>query len=326
MATSAKFPTAAATLADFGGELPGFPEAVLSGAHNNSVTTITLTATVPTAWPTAGWVTIDTEIIQYAGKSGATLTSCTRGAQSAYGGSVAASHADTAKVGFYLTPQVFNQALAEIIAVETQLITDGAQWTWSWLPGLAVQSDLTGTGTFANPTATIDSFVSLSTGATSGSLSGIRKQLRAASGVAGTNGVSRVRRWEFSYYSDVNANTNAYVFLTDENAATAPSLTARHLGLKQVGAVVSFTTADGSTEQATDVSAFFTTQTIRMCWVTFDGTTAKLYVDGTLRATHATNVPGTSSGTNPELHVTIANTSAAAQALQFGPTAARIAF
>src|SRR5882762_7104260 len=139
------------------------------------------------------------------------------------------------------------------------------RWAWSWLPGMAIQSDLTGTGSFANTTATIDSFVALATGATSGSLSGIRKQLRANSGVAGTNGVGKVRRWEFSFYSDINANTNAFVFLTDENAATAPSLTARHLGIKQVGAVVSFSTADNTTEQTTDVSAFFTTQQVRVC-------------------------------------------------------------
>lgn len=121
MATAAKFPGALLALADVGGELPGFPEAVLSGAHNNSVATITLTATVPTAWPTAGWVTIDSEIIQYAGKSGATLTGCTRGSQSAYGGSASASHADTAKVGFYLTPQAVNQVIADLIALESVL-------------------------------------------------------------------------------------------------------------------------------------------------------------------------------------------------------------
>lgn len=128
MATAAKFPGALLALVDVGGEMAGFPEAVLSGAHNNSVTTITLTATVPTAWPTAGWVTIDSEIIQYGAKSGATLTGCTRGSQSAYGGSAAASHADAAKVGLYLTPQAWNQVVADLIAVQTRLGTSRTQY------------------------------------------------------------------------------------------------------------------------------------------------------------------------------------------------------
>jgi len=119
--TTGKYPAALLAQVDVGGEMAGFPTAILSGAHNISVATITLTATVPATWPTAGWVTVDTEIIQYAAKSGATLTGCTRGAQSTYGGSVAATHADQAIVGPYLTPQAWNQVVADIIATQTKV-------------------------------------------------------------------------------------------------------------------------------------------------------------------------------------------------------------
>lgn len=110
---TAKLPTAQPALADFFGEYPNFPEQGLSGAHDAVVTTITLTANVPTSWPTVGAVTIDDEIIHYTGKSGATLTGCTRGAQS----TAAASHADQARVGFYLTAQGLNQIIQELIQV-----------------------------------------------------------------------------------------------------------------------------------------------------------------------------------------------------------------
>lgn len=109
--TTAKLPTAQSALADFFGEVANFPEGVLSGSHTAAVTTITLTATIDTDWPTAGAVTIDSEIIHYTGKSGATLTGATRGAQ----GTTAATHADAAKVIPALTAATVNQLIVELI-------------------------------------------------------------------------------------------------------------------------------------------------------------------------------------------------------------------
>lgn len=119
MATAAKFPGALLTLANVGGEMSGIVTAVLSGQHSAIVTTITLVSAVPASWPTTGgWVTIDSEIIAYAGVSGSTLTGCTRAQQTANGAGAAAIHNDQSVVGLYLTPLQWNQAIADLIAVE----------------------------------------------------------------------------------------------------------------------------------------------------------------------------------------------------------------
>lgn len=113
MAETAVLPGTAPTLATFFGEVANFPEGVLSGAHNSSVTTITLTAAVLAAWPTTGAVVIDSEVIHYTGVSGSTLTGCTRGAQ----GTTAASHNDASKVIPALTAKHFNLVLAELLII-----------------------------------------------------------------------------------------------------------------------------------------------------------------------------------------------------------------
>jgi len=64
----------------------------LSGAHNNSTTTITLNTT--NILKESGFIQIDDEIIQFTGKTSTTLTGCQRGAL----GTAAATHADNAKV------------------------------------------------------------------------------------------------------------------------------------------------------------------------------------------------------------------------------------
>lgn len=64
----------------------------LNGAIDNAVTTITLTDA--SAFRTSGRVLIESEIIQYSGKSGNQLTGCTRGNLS----TSAAAHADTTNV------------------------------------------------------------------------------------------------------------------------------------------------------------------------------------------------------------------------------------
>ena len=56
------------------------PYSTLSGAINNSVTTIGVTSA--TNYPTAGTIQIGDELIDYTGKSGNDLTGCTRGAHS----------------------------------------------------------------------------------------------------------------------------------------------------------------------------------------------------------------------------------------------------
>lgn len=156
----------------------------------------------------------------------------------------------------------------------------------------------------------------MSTGATNPSSTSQRVGLVGSGGVLSL--VSKIRRLEFTgYISDVFANANAYLYLTEENVDTAPAATSRHLGIKNLNGVVSFTTADGTTEQTTDVTTFVTAATETAFVITFDGTTAKLIINGTVRATHATNVP--SGGTlQPQFRAFINNNSTTnARALAF---------
>lgn len=87
----------------------------LSGAINNSVTTIGLNST--TGFPSVGLILIDNEVIKYGGISGNNLTSCTR----AFDGTTAASHSSAAVVSFAFCAQHHNGLKDEIIAIETSL-------------------------------------------------------------------------------------------------------------------------------------------------------------------------------------------------------------
>jgi len=71
-----------------GGSLPllpygawqDFAGTTLGANINNSVTTITTPANGTTAFPTAGQILIESEIISYTGKTTSSFTGCTRGA------------------------------------------------------------------------------------------------------------------------------------------------------------------------------------------------------------------------------------------------------
>lgn len=133
--------------------------------------------------------------------------------------------------------------------------------------------------------------IALNTGVTNPSSNSQRVILESSGAIVSQ--VSRARRMELqAYLADTLANANSYLYLTEEQVDVAPSAIARHLGVKNLNGVVSFTTADGATEQTTNISAFITGATMTMFIITFDGTTARCYINGVLRATHATNVPG----------------------------------
>lgn len=87
----------------------------LSGAINNSVTTITLNST--TNFPTYGTVLIDNEVMLYTGISGATLTGLTRG----FDGTSAAAHSNGAIVSFAIVADHHNVLAVEINAIESYL-------------------------------------------------------------------------------------------------------------------------------------------------------------------------------------------------------------
>lgn len=88
----------------------------LNGAINNSVTTVTVAST--TGFPTAGFISIENEIIAYTGTNATQFTGCTRGAD----GTTAASHADLILVNHRVIAAHHNVLKDETIAVETDLI------------------------------------------------------------------------------------------------------------------------------------------------------------------------------------------------------------
>lgn len=67
---------------------------LLNGAHDDSITTITVDDTSTFPAPASGKIKIDSEIISYTGKTGTTFTGATRGVD----GTLAAAHADNAPV------------------------------------------------------------------------------------------------------------------------------------------------------------------------------------------------------------------------------------
>lgn len=323
MTTTAKFPTTALTLAQAFGEMPNAPELVLSGIHNASTTSIVVTTAIPAGWPQVSWITIDSEILRVTSWAVSTFTVAARDGSAANSQTTtAASHADASKVGMYLTALQWNQIVAEVIAIETQLGAAFAEyagrtdrWSYYWNPamsGASTEYTVTGTGGQAVTAGKLEN--QLTTGATSGGTAGIRTLF--GTGGTGKGGSGKCRRLEIVCAITNNTNNQTWAFLTDETVATAPSLTARHLGIRSANAVVVFSTADGATEQTTDISASFPADdTEHRAVITFDGVTAKCYVDGVLAATHATNVPSTQV-INPVMRWFILNSAAANKTLR----------
>lgn len=87
----------------------------LSSAIDNIVTTIPVDSTA--GFPTAGFISIDDEIIKYTGTTGASFTGCTRGSD----GTIAISHLDNAAVHHNIVAAHHNLLKDEIIAIENSL-------------------------------------------------------------------------------------------------------------------------------------------------------------------------------------------------------------
>lgn len=194
------------------------------------------------------------------------------------------------------------------------------RWTWAWQPGMTIESTVVGTASYT--TSTSDSSGILATGATSASSLGLRRSLNLVAGaVGGPHGAFDVRYWAFTFLPfQIDANTDCRVFVTDENVTTQPSLTAKHMGIRQTTAqTFLFSTADGTTEQTTAVTAFITLQGEWHIVITFDGSTARCYINGTLRATHTTNVPTTTASTGAIYRAFIVNSAASDKKLYVGP-------
>lgn len=112
--SSSNYPTALDTVTNLFTAVNGI-STVLSSAIDNIVATIPVTDT--TFFPSAGYIVIDQEIIQYTGKTGISFTGCTRGAD----GSTAASHLSAAVVSAYAVADHHNILVSAIIAMQTLL-------------------------------------------------------------------------------------------------------------------------------------------------------------------------------------------------------------
>src|ERR1051326_6943869 len=87
----------------------------LSGAHNNSITTLTVAST--TLFPSSGILLVDSELISYTGKTSGTFTGCTRAVES----TTAASHSSGATVAFVYTAKMRQVILDALVALQTKV-------------------------------------------------------------------------------------------------------------------------------------------------------------------------------------------------------------
>lgn len=319
---AARYPAALARLAEeFGGAMPGVAqtELTLNGNITDVALSLVVNEAIPASWPQVGWITIDSEVLAHSAYNAGTKTfTVTRGQQ----GTTGAAHTSGATVGKWLTRDQWNQIVDEIIAVQTRLGVNPeglgpARVQWYWQPSFTEETTVVGTGTATVIPAQTQ--LQLNTGATSASSAGLRQTVTLSGGATGEGGTGKVRHWSGHFYiGNVDANTDARLFLTDEYATTQPSLTVRHLGIKSVAGVTAFSTADGTTEQTTDITAFVSAGSVVRFAITYDGTTARCYINGFLRATHATNVPSSVASAPCVFRAHILNSAAAAKLIAPG--------
>jgi hypothetical protein len=110
------FPAALDSTATLG-DSTNLATTTLDGAHNDSITTLTVAST--TLFPSVGAIVVGSEVIFYTGKTGTTFTGCTRGAD----GSTAAAHSDEDDVNGYIAAAFQHVIRAAIIAAQTKLGT-----------------------------------------------------------------------------------------------------------------------------------------------------------------------------------------------------------
>lgn len=178
----------------------------LSGAINNSVTTIGLNST--TGFPSVGLVLIDNEVIKYGGISGNNLTSCTR----AFDGTTAASHSSAAVVSFAFCAAHHNGLKDEIIAIETSLNLTASKAIATNASGRLVAATTTDTelGYLAGVTSAIQTQLNLKAPLASPTFTGtITTPLTAnravATGASGVLAISATTDTELGYVSGVTS-------------------------------------------------------------------------------------------------------------------------
>jgi hypothetical protein len=113
---SAKYPSSAAGDADLSIAANNLSTSLTDNPLTSGATTVNVVST--TGFPTAGYITIETEIIFYTGKTGSSFTTCTRGVD----GTSAASHVLGSIVSLDIIAAHHNSLKDEIEAIETDLV------------------------------------------------------------------------------------------------------------------------------------------------------------------------------------------------------------
>lgn len=125
----AVYPAAVATDSDLYIAVNAVSTQLTDNPLSNSATTVNVVST--TSFPTVGFISIDSEIIKYTGKTGTSFTGCTRGAD----GTTATSHVQNSQVFHNVIAAHHNVLKDEIIAIESQLNaklgTSGSAYTLS---------------------------------------------------------------------------------------------------------------------------------------------------------------------------------------------------
>ncbi len=109
-----QYPTALDTTTTLSTAVNGLQTA-LTGDHTSGATTITVGSTAGAA--SAGYATIEAEVVKYTGITSTTLTGCTRGADN----TAAAQHSNGVAVKFGLVADHHNALVSGLIAAQTKL-------------------------------------------------------------------------------------------------------------------------------------------------------------------------------------------------------------
>jgi hypothetical protein len=152
--------------------------------------------------------------------------------------------------------------------------------------------DLVGSGAVSNS----DGGMLCNTGATDGSQAVLSARLP-------NDTASAFALWDkdpwFNFAARLTSNTATgsyisfgYLGGSSTYPDTSATLTVKHAGFILDGAVIYASNADGSAQTKTDVSSGLTLNTVNDYAIIMDsGTNIKFYVNGTLVATHTTNLP-----------------------------------
>lgn len=172
---------------------------------------------------------------------------------------------------------------------------------------------------------TSDGQLALSTGATAASQARVKVGLIAAydssSNQIGVN-FSKNISCRLMVHGFVTGTNGVQTFGTGANMYNGgTAYTSRHLGFRIAGTTVYATNANNTTETTTDITASVTlTNTPQdWMWIFTTGTNCKFYWNGTLLATHTTNLPSGTNVSHYSIDAVVANpTTAANRAMSIG--------